>query len=291
MERVAIIGAGGRLGRALCRAYDQVFEVIAFDRSQLDLFSPAQIEQRVRSLKFDLLVNCAALTNVDYCETHREEAFQINVEAPRLLARLAHDKSAKIVHFSTDYVFDGTQSNPYTEEDEARPISVYGESKLAGEHYVMEESNRSLVVRISWVFGPDRPSFIDQVIQRARQSTEVAAVADKFSTPTYTLDVTQWLRLAWETTGYLHLANDGLCSWWEYAQHALDCGKAAGILLQAEQVEPLKLKEMTNFIARRPVYSVLSTEKFARLTGVKPRSWREAVAEYVTLSKNENAQN
>jgi dTDP-4-dehydrorhamnose reductase len=281
IRRILIIGSGGRLGATLAREYSREFDVTAANHKQLDVTNLKQVSQLLAKVEFDLLVNCAALTNVDYCETHREEAFQINAEAPRLLARLAHDKSARIVHFSTDYVFDGTQSKPYTEENEARPISVYGESKLAGEHYVMEESNRSLVVRISWVFGPDRPSFIDQVIQRARQSTEVAAVADKFSTPTYTLDVAQWLRLAWEKTGYLHLANDGACSWREYAQHALDCCKAAGIPLQGEQVQPLKLRDMTNFIARRPVYSVLSTEKFAQLTGVKSRSWRDAVAEYV----------
>jgi dTDP-4-dehydrorhamnose reductase len=283
IRRILIIGSGGRLGAALAREYSHEFEVTGVNHRQLDLTNPKQVSKLLTEVDFDLLINCAALTNVDYCETHREEAFRVNAEAPRLLAQLACEKSARIIHFSTDYVFDGTQSKPCAEEDEARPISIYGRSKLAGERGAIEESDRCLVVRVSWVFGPDRPSFIDQVIQRAQQSTEVAAVAEKFSTPTYTLDLVQWLRLAWERTGYLHLANGGACSWQEFAQHALDCCKAAGISLQAEQVRPLKLRDMTNFIARRPVYSVLSTEKFAQLTGAKPRSWREAVAEYVRL--------
>jgi dTDP-4-dehydrorhamnose reductase len=133
------------------------------------------------------------------------------------------------------------------------------------------------------VFGPDRPSFIDQVIARARERAEIAAVADKFSTPTYTLDLARWLRTAWEKniSGLLHLTNHGECSWQKYAEHALDCCRKAGIELKAPFVAPIQLAEMKDFVARRPVYTVLSTAKFERLTGAQPRSWHEAVAEYV----------
>jgi dTDP-4-dehydrorhamnose reductase len=282
--RIAVIGANGRLGAALAREYALDFEVTSYKRSQLDLGKLDQIRSRLSETEFDLLINCAALTNVDYCESHREEAFLINAEAPCLLAQIANGKSARLIHFSTDYVFDGKQQVPYTEEDKPVPLSVYGESKLEGERSVLQVSPRNLLVRLSWVFGPDKPSFIDQMIQRARENEEVAAVADKFSSPTYTLDAASWLRLAWDNDahGVLHLSNSGGCSWKEWAQYAVDVCGSLGIRLKAERIGAVSLADMKNFVAQRPVHTVLSTAKFAALTGVQPRHWREAVAEYIT---------
>jgi dTDP-4-dehydrorhamnose reductase len=143
---------------------------------------------------------------------------------------------------------------------------------------------RHLVVRVSWVFGPDRPSFIDAVIKRALTEEQVDAIADKFATPTYTKDIAEMLPRFFDTDvagGILHFANAGECSWQEYAQHALDCCHKLGLPLKARTVAPLKLSDMKNFIARRPVYSVLSTSKFNALAGAPPRSWQDAVAEYV----------
>ncbi len=282
--KIAIIGANGRLGAALARKYAHDREVTSFGRSQLDLGQLDGVRSALAEAKFELLINCAALTNVDYCESHREEAFLVNAEAPRLLAEIANEKSAKLVHFSTDYVFDGKKSDPYTEEDMAVPLSVYGESKLEGERRVLEVSSQHLVVRLSWVFGPDKPSFIDQIIQRARENDVVTAVADKFSAPTYTVDVANWLRLAIDKSanGILHLANNGGCSWQEWAQYAIEVCSRLGIPLKAERIGAVSLADMKNFAAQRPVRTVLSTAKFATLTGVKPRHWREAVAEYIT---------
>jgi len=283
LPRIVIIGANGRLGAALAREYQRAFSVKAFAHDQLDL---AQLDQ-VRSLletEFDLIINCAALTNVDYCETHRDEAFLINAHAPRLLAEICAEKSAKLVHISTDYVFDGKQNAPYIEKDSPAPLSVYAESKLAGEEKVLAVSPTNLVVRLSWVFGPDKPSFIDQIIQRAREKETVTAVADKFSSPSYTIDVANWLCLAWENEaqGILHLCNDGACSWQEWAQYAIDVCRDSGIPLKAVHVGKLSLTDMKNFVARRPVYTVLSTAKFTARTGVQPRHWRDAVADYIS---------
>jgi dTDP-4-dehydrorhamnose reductase len=163
-------------------------------------------------------------------------------------------------------------------------LSVYAESKLAGEEEVLAVSPKNLVVRLSWVFGPDKPSFIDQIIQRAREHEVVTAVADKFSSPTYTLDVAKWLRLAIDknANGILHLANNGGCSWQEWAQYAIDVCHKLGLPLKAERVGAASLAEMKNFVAQRPVHTVLSTAKFAALTGLQPRHWREAVAEYIS---------
>jgi dTDP-4-dehydrorhamnose reductase len=284
LRRIIVIGANGRLGAALARAYVRDFEVTGFDRNQLDLRKLDQIRSILSNTQFDLLLNCAALTNVDYCEFNREDAFLINAETPRLIAEICAEKSARLIHFSTDYVFDGKQNAPYTEKDTPVPLSVYGESKLAGERRVLQVSSNNLVVRLSWVFGPDKPSFIDQIIQRARENETVTAVADKFSSPTYTIDVANWLRLAWENDaqGILHLANGGECSWQQWAQYAIEVCRSVGMSLKADHVEKLSLSDMKNFVARRPVYTVLSTAKFTALTGVQPRHWREAIAEYIS---------
>jgi len=282
--KIAIVGANGRLGAALVREYQRDYEVTSYDRRQLDLSQLDRVRSALAGTKCELLINCAALTNVDYCESHREEAFVVNAEAPRLLAQIANEKSAKLIHFSTDYVFDGKKTAPYTEEDKAIPLSVYGESKLDGERRALDVSSQHLVVRLSWVFGPDKPSFIDQIIQRARENESVTAVADKVSAPTYTIDVASWLRLAVDKNlnGTLHLANNGGCSWQEWAQYAIDVCRSLGLPLKAQRAGAVSLADMKNFVARRPVHTVLSTAKFTALTGVQPRHWREAVAEYIS---------
>ncbi len=219
------------------------------------------------------------------CETETDHAFAINAEAPRVLAEICRDKNAKLIHFSTDYVFDGNKRQPYVEDDAANPISVYGESKRAGEKFVLQTSDRHIVVRVSWVFGPDRPSFVDAMIKRARNEETIEAIADKWSTPTYTADLAELLPRVFDVdAGILHLANTGQCTWQEYAQHALDCCRAAGVSLKAKTVGPLTLADMKNWTARRPVHSVLSSGKYQALTGIQPRSWRDAVADYIERS-------
>lgn len=282
--RIVIVGAAGRLGAALLREYGRDQAVTGFTRAQLDLGQPEQLRSKLHPHDFDVLINAAAQTNVDRCETEREEAFALNAEGPRILAEICRSKGARLVHISTDYVFDGTKSEPYTEEDAAKPISVYGESKLEGERQVLALDLNHLVIRVSWVFGPDRPSFIDWVVQRACEHDQVEAVADKFSTPTYTLDIAALLRPFLERSapgGVWHLANHGECSWREYGQWALECCRAEGLTLRAREVGAISLRDMKNFVAQRPVYTVLATEKYEQLTSQPPRDWREAVADYV----------
>jgi len=302
--KIVIIGSGGRLGSALTREYCDKFDVVGFNHAQLDLANFDQVREKVTALDFDVLINCAAFTNVDLCETERDQAFRINAEAPRVLGEICRDKKAKLIHFSTDYVFDGEKREPYTEDDVAKPISFYGQSKREGEKLVLQTQDRHLVVRVSWVFGPDRPSFIDGVIKRARESEHVEAIADKFSTPTYTRDLAQMLLKVVAAvadsgsggagrgssaagvndpgySGILHFANAGECSWQEYAQFSLDCCRSLGIPLKAKTVGALKLSDMKNWIARRPVFSVLSSTKYIAMTGTSPRTWRGAVADYV----------
>jgi dTDP-4-dehydrorhamnose reductase len=285
--KLVIVGSGGRLGAALMRDYRGKFEVVGFNHAQLDLGNLQQVRETLAPLEFTVLINCAAFTNVDLCETERAQAFQVNADAPRVLAEICREKNAKLIHVSTDYVFDGEKREPYTEEDEARPTSVYAESKLAGETNVLAVQDRHLVLRVSWVFGPDRPSFVDAMIKRAGESENIDAVADKFAAPTYTRDIAEMLPRLFDVDlarGVLHFANSGECSWQEYAQHALDCCHSLGVPLKAKMVGALKLSDMKNWLARRPVYTVLSTQKYRALTGLWPRPWRDAVADYVKSS-------
>jgi len=308
--KIVIIGSGGRLGAALRRELVDKFEVIDFNHAQLDLADASQIQAEIDNLDFDVLINAAAMTNVDLCQTERDRATAINAEAPRVLAQICRSKKVKLIHFSTDYVFDGEKREPYLEEDAARPMSAYGESKRAGEQNVLGVDRRNLIVRVSWVFGPDRPSFVDGIIKRAREDEHVDAVADKFSTPTYTRDIARMVPQffmsdavagvpdpgtagpSWtgerrrgynarDYSGILHFTNAGECSWREYGQFALDCCRSLGIPLRAKTVGALKIADMKSWIAPRPAYSVLCTEKFFSLTGTTPRNWRDAVAEYV----------
>jgi dTDP-4-dehydrorhamnose reductase len=283
--KIVIIGAGGRLGAALVREYRGKYDVTGFSHTELDLSDLDSVREKLRAIDFDVLINAAGFTKVDLCEAQPDRAFLINAEASRVVAEICEEKNARLIHFSTDYVFDGEKREPYTEEDEANPISVYAESKLAGEKNVLAVQNRNLVVRVSWVFGPDRPSFIDAMIQQAQENEKVDAVTDKFSTPTYTLDIAEMLPRFFGgnvSRGILHFANAGKCNWQEYAQWAVDCCHDAGLLLKAKAIGARKLREMTNWVARRPVYSVLSTAKYTKLTGISPRTWREAVSDYIT---------
>ena len=299
--KIVITGSGGRLGAALMREYGKVasasqpmkaldlglgspsHDVIGFNHAELDLADLTQLRQTISPLNFDILINAAAFTNVDLAEKERDQAFRVNAEAPRLLGEICKDKGARLIHISTDYVFDGQKIEPYTETDEARPISAYGASKLAGEEAVLSTGGNAAVARVSWVFGPDRPSFVDQMIARAREHEEIAAVADKWSTPTYTRDIAEMLIpfLASGDGGILHIANAGQCTWREYAQQAIDCCQQTGVSLKAKHVGAVKMSDMKTWIARRPVHSVLGTAKYEKLAGAPPRHWRDAVAEYV----------
>lgn len=292
VSRICIIGSGGRLGAALAREWGRgADEIIGFNHAGLDLGDPGAIGRTLGPLEFDALVNCAALTNVDYCETHEDEAMWINATAVAELGAVCAEKRARMIHISTDYVFDGEKREPYEEEDEPRPLGVYAASKLAGERALQDAFPEALSVRVSWVFGPDRPSFVDQILKRAQETDDLSAIADKWAAPTYTLDIARLLRpflneLRGEA-GLLHLCNTGACTWQEYGQFALDCAAELGAALPGRTVAPLKMAELKAFVAKRPVYTAMATEKLARLSGEAPRSWQDAVREYVGRSFRE----
>lgn len=282
--KVAIVGSAGRLGSALVRSYSATKEVIALNRTHIDLKSAESVENALSELDFDVLINCAALTNVDYCESHQEEAYAINARAVGQMARISSRKNARCIHVSTDYVFDGNKTDAYTEEDPAAPLGVYGASKRQGEIELLVVSPDHLVVRVAWVFGPDRPSFVDQILKRAMETEDLMAIGDKWSCPTYTIDAGAMLRpLLREIPagGIVHLTQSGACTWQEYGQYALDCAAAAGVPLKGRRVAFQAMADLKAFVAKRPVHTVLSTRRLESLTGRAPRPWQEAVSDYV----------
>lgn len=285
VSRILLLGSKGRLGAALARLWSKTHSVRACARPEVDVTDFPALEKFLKDASYDVLVNCTGMTNVDLCETAREEAEAANVRAPRLMGEAAAKKGARFIHFSTDYVFDGKQSSPYREEDEALPLSHYGQTKLDGEKTALSASPRHMAVRCSWVFGPDKPSFVDMIIDRALQNDQVEAIADKTSCPTYTYDMAAWMEpfLSSDLPGGLyHASNSGGCTWRDYGQEALDCAVRLGLPLRAKTVGSIYLTDMKNFVGVRPPHTVLNTDKLARTANITLRPWQDALNDYLT---------
>lgn len=285
MAKIIVLGAGGRLGASLVRDFATAgHDVIAWGRGEADLCNPSQVAGKILNAGADAVINCAAMTNVDECETESAQARLVNAEAPGVIAHAATQIGTRMIHISTDYVFSGDTERPYAEDAKAAPISVYGETKLAGELAVLGEGNQHAVARVSWVFGPDRDSFVDKALQTALHGGQVRAVADKWSSPSYTHDIGQSLRALLNPEapgGIYHICNSGKSTWRDWAAEALGVAKIAGMLDPRIEVEPIKLSDISAMIAKRPVHTVMSCQRIEALQGKPMRPWQEAVAEYV----------
>ncbi len=284
--KILILGARGRLAAALASGWGRDHRVTALARPELDAADSEGLRSLLQKHDFDLLVNGTGLTDVDRCESARDEARAVNALAPGIMAEAASKRGARLIHFSTDYVFDGAKAAPYIETDAANPLGFYGRTKLDGELAVLADDPGHLVVRVSWVFGPDKPAFIDVLIHRARTNPRIEAIADKISSPTHAVDVAVWLEPFFDPTlpgGIYHACNAGSCSWRDYGAFALRCASEAGVPLATTSVAPIRLADMKAFVAPRPPLTALSTEKLAAVTGIQPRSWEDAVRQYVQL--------
>jgi len=287
--RLVIIGTGGRLGGALARHFRLAgHAVVGFDRKGLDLTRPEIIRDRLEPLAFDTLLLPAAVTSLDYAETHPEETHATNVEGPALIAALCAQRGARLIHFSTDYVYDGTRPGWRTESEPPAPISVYARTKIEGERRILEATNgTALIARVSWIFGPDRPSFPDQLLAQAISGKPLQAVADKFSLPTSALDLCTWLEPFAlgphrSTGGPVNFCPSGEpASWHSYGQTTLDLAADLGIRLRTRTVTPVRLADMTGFKAPRPVHTAMGHLTLATTLQTTPRPWPEALREYL----------
>jgi dTDP-4-dehydrorhamnose reductase len=272
------------MGAALARRYALTRPVTGWRRADCDVLYPERVRAAVRAQNFTTLVYTAGITNVDYCEDHAEEARLTNGDTPGVLAEVCAEKGARFIHVSTDYVFDGRDPAPRKETDEPHPLSVYGQSKLDGERAVLEVSPGFLVIRVSWLFGHDRPAFPDRILQQAVESRHVAAISDKVSCPTYSEDLAEWIEPMLgdpRYRGVLHLCNSGSTTWQTYGQTTLDIAASLGVKLKARTVEGVSRKSFSMFKAQRPEFTAFDTTKFQDLSGVRPRSWQEALEAYL----------
>jgi dTDP-4-dehydrorhamnose reductase len=286
--RIAVTGTTGRVGAALARHLSAHHQIIALPRRVLDLADPQSIATTLETLKCDVFVNPAGLTSLELCEDDPALAMRINAEAPAEIAKWAAIRGIPVFHFSTDYVFGGEIPSLRSETDATVPVNVYGRSKLAGENAILANPNNT-VVRVSWVFGPERASFIDQVFDAALAGRPLAAVADKFSLPVFTQDLAGWAEclIEHQATGVFHACNSGKpVSWHDMATAVVEEMVATGVISEIPPLQNQTLREMTSFRAERPRFTAMSTRRLAGILGQPPRPWQEALAEYIASRRS-----
>jgi dTDP-4-dehydrorhamnose reductase len=273
-RRILVTGAGGMLGRdSAIAAREHGDDVIGLDHGALDITNPAAVDGALSLYEPDVVVNCAAYTDVDGAESDERTAMRVNDEGAGILASAAASIDAVIVQPSSDYVFDGSARRPYVESDMPAALSAYGRSKLAGETSVSVANRRHFIVRSSWLFGIGGGNFVETMLRLGAERPEVLVVSDQVGCPTYTRHLGEGLMALLETDDYgiHHLAAEGHCSWYDFAQEIFD---QAG-------VECRVMAGTTEMLARpapRPAYSVLGTE---RPEAIRLAHWRQGLAEYL----------
>lgn len=271
-------GATGMLGQALTQAAKTKGWIVhTLGREDGPLTAPDWLEARMAELNPRYVFNAVAYTAVDDAEDHADEAYAVNKSFPDLLGRIVRGSSAHLVHYGTDFVFNGKKRAPYTEDDATEPLSVYGASKLAGEQALLANApDNACVLRTAWLFGPGRKNFVSTILRLATSSPHLTVVHDQVGSPTFTVDLAAMsLALAEiRATGVVHAANGGQASWCELAYEAVSLANANA------QVRPITSEQWPQK-ARRPAYSVLDTSRLTRLTGLTPRPWPQALREYI----------
>ncbi|HSS70289.1 MAG TPA: dTDP-4-dehydrorhamnose reductase [Casimicrobiaceae bacterium] len=275
---ILVIGARGQLGFELARLLPAHGEVTALDRSELDLGDPDAIRETLRALRPALVVNAAAYTAVDQAEREPERAEAINACAPAILAEEAKRHDALLVHYSTDYVFDGAAAVPYPENAPTNPLSVYGASKLRGEQAIVASGCRYVVLRTSWIYGLRGRNFLLTIRRLATERDELRVVADQIGVPNWSRALAEatatlvgrGLDALAERAGLYHLSARGSTSWFEFARAIVGA-------VERPRVLPITTAEYPT-AARRPPYAVLATEKLERVFGLSLPDWQEVLA-------------
>ncbi|PFE00338.1 dTDP-4-dehydrorhamnose reductase [Bacillus cereus] len=275
--KVLVTGAGGQLGKEFVAYFaEKECTLYHFTRKELDVTDATSLIPIMKSLKPDLVLHCAAYTKVDAAEENWKEAYAVNALGARNVAVASEEIGAKLVYFSTDYVFDGMQTRDYHEFDQTNPLNVYGASKLAGEEAVKNFHSRYFIMRTSWLYGGEGPNFVRTMQTLAQTKKELRVVYDQIGSPTYTKDLVCKTREIIQTNQYgtYHMSNRGECSWFEFATRIFqEMGADVKVI-------PVKTEEY-GVKAERPRYSVLQ-HLYLELNGFAPmRQWEEALREYI----------
>lgn len=279
--KILILGHRGMLGRDLVRRFSPDHEVFGKDVEDFDISSASDCRDLIRSIDPDGVINAAAYTDVDGCETDRETCFAVNAEGVKNVALCCHEKGIRLVHFSTDYVFDGTKRSPYLEGDVTNPINAYGESKLQGERYLREIADPFLLIRTAWLYGRNGKNFVRTILEKAGKGEALDIVTDQMGSPTWTWDLAGAVRVLLEggREGIFHLTNRGKCSWFDYTLKILQYAD-----IKSVEVRPITSEKLARK-ALRPAYSVLSSRKFSDLTNRTMRYWQIALNDFISENR------
>lgn len=279
--RVIVTGVNGQLGGELTRAAPHAAGVKACSRSDLDLTDPASVDRVIEQYQPEWIINAAAYTAVDRAESEPDEAFRVNADGPRDLASAARRSGARLIHISTDFVFDGERGRAYEPGDEPSPMNAYGRSKLAGERYVREVlGDQATVIRTAWVYARGGRNFVNTMLRLMTERDEVQVVADQVGSPTWARSLAEMI---WRTVlrspapgGIYHFTDAGVASWYDFATAVREEGLAAGILNDPAEVVPVTTEAFPT-PAGRPPFSVLACRLPAGLEDYRRRHWRDAL--------------
>ncbi len=283
MSTILVTGANGQLGSDISASLSSKgFKVIACTRETFNLEDHAQTENVLMQIKPEIVINTAAFHHVEQCEADEKKAMLMNAETPQLMARVCSKINSRLIHFSTDYVFDGKKNEPYLETDATAPLNVYGKSKRAGEEKIMNEGEQHLILRVSALYGkhPCRAknglNFVQLMLKLAREKGEVKVVNDEFVSPTYTLNIADIMPLLIRKnlSGIVHLTSEGSCSWHEFAKEIFDYTQTQVQLYEAHSSDfPAKVN--------RPKYSVLENATLKKSGIRNMMHWKEALHSYL----------
>jgi len=280
--KIIIIGANGQLGYDLVRVFENTEDEIApLTHADIDVTDLRSASETLRNIEPDAVINCAAYVRVDDAEDFPERAFAVNALGARNIAQICRDLNSILAHISTDYIFDGRKKEPYTEEDTPNPLNVYGNSKLAGEYFVRNTLEEHYIIRSSSLFGASGASgkggnFVETMIKKARNGEEIKVVADMVMSPTHTRDLAEIIKkilIKKLPSGIYHAANQGQCSWYEFAKTIFET------LEMEANLSPTKTSTLQSK-ARRPMYSPLVSIKLGK-HGLEMKNWKEALTDYL----------
>jgi dTDP-4-dehydrorhamnose reductase len=277
---ILVVGANGMLGRDVMALIGDAARGVDID--EIDITSLESTERILRTLKPEVVINCAAYTDVDGCETNTDTAMQVNGEGVAHLAMASREIGARLVQISTDYVFDGGKGSPYVEDDAPCPLGVYGESKQAGELNAAFNPDH-LIIRTQWLYGLHGKNFVETMLRLAGEKDQLAVVDDQIGSPTWTVDLAHAILALVKSgrRGIYHAANTGFCSWNEFAKAIFE---EAGLSVRVNGMSTDEL----NRPARRPLYSTLDCSKLERDAGFRPQPWRSALKMYLQLRNKTN---
>lgn len=282
--KIWVAGGSGMLAAHLIRLLtEQGLPFVANGKDVVDITDEAAVAAFVKDQKITLIINCAAYTQVDKAESEADEAYRVNALGPEIIGKAASQVHARVIHISTDYVFDGKSRSPYHEEDVCAPLGIYGRTKLEGEKNLLRVCPQACIIRTSWLYGWPGKNFVGTMLRLMQERELLRVVNDQVGCPTYCQDLAEAILQMSNQSGIFHFVNSHQTSWYEFAKEIHRQAVTLGYALKVRNIEAIKTEEYPT-LAKRPLYSTLSTEKISAVLGKKPRPWQEALEDYLRIS-------